>query len=130
VRASFRESLAAALAGLALSHVIARAMLTSCVNRGIGFFRTPKNASAQGLLRALLDAREELLFLVALLIGSIAVLWREDGALLDVRLWAALLMIQAVPYAAALLVSMISAAPRLSGRLIARVQGSLVQPSA
>jgi exo-beta-1,3-glucanase (GH17 family)/cellulose synthase/poly-beta-1,6-N-acetylglucosamine synthase-like glycosyltransferase len=130
VRASFRESLAAALAGLALSHVIARAILTSCVNRGIGFFRTPKNASAQGLLRALLDAREELLFLVALLIGSTAVLWREDGALLDVRLWAALLMIQAVPYAAAGLVSMISATPRLSGRLIARVQGSLAQPSA
>ena len=130
VRASFRESLAAGLAGLALSHVIARAVLTSCVNRGIGFFRTPKNTAAQGLLRALQDAREELLFLVALMLGTVAVLWREDGALLDVRLWAAMLMVQAVPYAAAVLVSIISAAPRLSGRLGVRAQDSLAQPSA
>ena len=129
VRASFRESLAAGLAGLALSHVIARAMLTGCVNRGVGFFRTPKNSAAQGLLRALHDAREELLFLIALVLGTVAVLLREDGALLDVRLWAAMLMVQAVPYAAAGLVSMISAAPGLSGRLVARVQDSLAQPS-
>jgi exo-beta-1,3-glucanase (GH17 family)/cellulose synthase/poly-beta-1,6-N-acetylglucosamine synthase-like glycosyltransferase len=120
VRASFSESLAAGVAGLALSHVIARAMLTSCVNRGIGFFRTPKITAARGLRRALLDAREELLFLVALILGAVAVLWREDGALLDVRLWSAMLMVQAVPYAAAGLVSMISTAPRLSGRLVVR----------
>ncbi len=120
VRASFSESLAAGLAGLALSHVIARAMLTSCVNRSIGFFRTPKVTAARGLRRALQDAREELLFLVALILGAVAVLWREDGALLDVRLWSAMLMVQAVPYAAAALVSMISAAPKLSGRLVVR----------
>ncbi len=120
VRASFSESFAAGLAGLALSHVIARAMLTSCVNRGIGFFRTPKITAVRGLRRALHDAREELLFLVALILGAVAVLWRQDGALLDVRLWAAMLMVQAVPYAAAGLVSMISAAPRLSGRLVVR----------
>ncbi len=130
VQASFSESLAAGLAGLALSHVVARAMLTSCVNRGIAFFRTPKNTAGQGLLRALHDAREELLLLVALMLGAVAVLWREDGALLDVRLWAAMLLVQAVPYAAAGLVSMISAAPMLSGRLVARVQGSLAQRSA
>jgi hypothetical protein len=130
VRASFRESLAAGLAGLALSHVIARAVLTSSVNRGIGFFRTPKNSATRGLRRALQDAREELLFLLALVIGSLAVLWREDGGLLDVRLWAAMLMIQAVPYAAAGLVSMISAAPRLPGRLIVRAPDSMAQPSA
>ena len=32
------------------------------------------------LRRALHDAREELLFLVALLLGAATVLWREDGA--------------------------------------------------
>ncbi len=100
------------------------------MNRRIGFFRTPKNTAAQGLLRTLHDAREELVLLVALMLGTVAVLWREDSALLDVRLWAAMLMVQAVPYAAAGLVSMISAAPRLSGRLVVRVQGSLAQPSA
>jgi len=88
-------------------------ILTTCVSCGIGFFRTPKDTATQGLLRALRDAREELLLLTALMTGSVAVPWREDGALPDRRLWAAMLMIQAVPYAAAGLVSMISAVLRL-----------------
>jgi exo-beta-1,3-glucanase (GH17 family)/cellulose synthase/poly-beta-1,6-N-acetylglucosamine synthase-like glycosyltransferase len=118
VAASLRQSLAAGLAGLALSHVIARAMLTGFLTRDIGFFRTPKHAKAHGLVRALLDAREELLFLAVLLLAAWAVLLREDGALLDVRIWSFLLLIQGVPYAAAGLLSLISAAPRLPGRLV------------
>ena len=129
VRASIRESLAAGLSGLALSHVIARAILTACVNRGIGFFRTPKNTATRGLRRALQDAREELLFLFALLLGAAAVLLREDGTLLDVRLWSLMLVVQAVPYAAAGLISMISAAPKLPGHLIARTRDSLAEHS-
>jgi cellulose synthase/poly-beta-1,6-N-acetylglucosamine synthase-like glycosyltransferase len=126
LQASLRQSLAAGIAGLALSHVIARAMWTGFVNRGIGFFRTPKQAAAQGLWRAVLDAREELLFLLALVIGAGAVLLREDAALLDVKLWATMLLVQAVPYAAAGILSLLSAAPRLSGRLL----GPLGQPVA
>lgn len=130
VRANLRESLAAGLAGLALSHTIARAMLTGCVNRGVGFFRTPKASATRGMLTALLDAREELLFLIALVIGAIAVLLREDGVLFDIRLWAMMLMIQAVPYAAAGLVSMISALPHLSGHLVTPQAPHLAPPPA
>ena len=130
VGASITESLAAGLTGLALSHIIARATLTAFVNRGIGFFRTPKHAATLGLRRALHDAREELLFLVALLLGAAAVLWREDGALLDVRLWSLMLMVQAVPYAAAGLLSVISATPNLPGQLVLRARDSLTHPSA
>jgi len=118
VRAGPRESLAAGLAGLSLSHVIARATLTGCINRDIGFFRTPKVTASHGMRRALQDAREELLLLAALLLGAIAVLARADGALFDVQLWSTMLVIQAVPYAATGLVSMISAAPGLSRRII------------
>jgi len=118
VQANWRQSLAAGLAGLALSHVIARAMLTGFVTRRIGFFRTPKRAEAHGLLQALADAREELLFLTAMLLAAYAVLQREDGMMLDVRIWALMLTMQGVPYAAAGLVSLISAAPRLPGRLV------------
>ncbi|MCB1785104.1 MAG: glycosyltransferase [Chromatiaceae bacterium] len=118
VRASLRQSLAAGLAGLALSHVIARAMLTGFVTRGVGFFRTPKRAKANGLMRALLDAREELLFLAGTLLAAYAVTLRIDGALLDVRIWSLMLVVQSVPYAAAVLLSMISAAPRLPGGLV------------
>ncbi len=118
VQASLRQSLAAGLAGLALSHVIARAMLTGFVTRRIGFFRTPKRASAHALGRALLDAREELLFLAALLLAAFAVLLRPDGGMQDVRVWSLVLLVQGVPYAAAGLVSLISAAPRLPGGLV------------
>jgi len=118
VQANWRQSLAAGLAGLALSHVIARAMLTGFITRKIGFFRTPKKVEAHGLLQALADAREELLFLTALLLAAYAVLQREDGMMLDVRIWALMLTMQSVPYAAAGLVSLISAAPRLPSRLV------------
>ena len=129
VQASLRQSLAAGLAGLALSHVIARAMVTGFVTRGIGFFRTPKQAESHGLVRALLDAREELLFLTALALGAYAVLMRIDGDLLDVRVWSLMLLMQGVPYAAAVLVSLLSAAPRLPGRLIGPMRQLTLQPS-
>ncbi len=126
VQAGLRQSLAAGLAGLALSHVIARAMLTGFITRSIGFFRTPKQAASHGFWRALADAREELVFLVALTLGAYAVLMRIDGELLDVRVWSLMLLVQGVPYAAAVLVSLLSAMPRLPGRLIGRM-GELKQ---
>lgn len=118
VQAGFRQSIAAGLAGLALSHTIARAMLTGFITRKIGFFRTPKNADAHSLLRALLDAREELMFLTALCLGAYAVLQRPDGEMIDIRVWALMMVIQSIPYAAAALMSLISAAPKLPGWLV------------
>ena len=127
VQAGVRQSLAAGLAGLALSHVIARAMLTGFITKGIGFFRTPKQAESHGLIQALQDAREELLFMTALMLASVAVLMREDSMMLDVRIWTLMLVVQAIPYAAAGLVSLISAAPRLPGWLVGGMD-QLVHP--
>ncbi|MDR3089948.1 MAG: glycosyltransferase [Desulfobulbaceae bacterium] len=118
VAASFRQSLAAALAGLALSHTIARAMLTGFITSKIGFFRTPKNAQANALARALANAREELIFAIALLVSMAAILSRKDGMLLDIRIWAAVLFVQSVPYLAAVTVSIISGMPKLPASLI------------
>jgi hypothetical protein len=118
VSASRRQSLAAGLAGLALSHTIARAMLTGFITRRIGFFRTPKNAQANAFLKALGDAREELLFVIALALAIIGVLLRKDGDMLDIHIWAAVLAIQAVPYAASVVVSLISGLPKLPAKLI------------
>jgi hypothetical protein len=118
VTASRRQSLAAGLAGLALSHTIARAMLTGFITRRIGFFRTPKNAQANAFLKALGDAREELLFAVALVLAIVGVLMRKDGDMLDVQIWAAVLAVQAIPYAASVLVSLISGLPKLPAKLV------------
>jgi exo-beta-1,3-glucanase (GH17 family)/cellulose synthase/poly-beta-1,6-N-acetylglucosamine synthase-like glycosyltransferase len=128
VGASLRQSLAAGVAGLALSHVISRAMLTGLVSRGIGFYRTPKHAATKGIRRALVDAREELFFLSVLLLGAVAVQLREDGDLADVQLWATMLLVQAVPYSAAVLLSLISAIRRLPSRLFGVIREPLAQP--
>jgi len=118
VAASFRQSLAAALAGLALSHTIARAMLTGFITSKIGFFRTPKKAQANALSQALGNAREEVFFAVALLASMVAILLRKDGMMLDIRIWAAVLFIQCVPYLAAVTVSIISGMPHLPASLV------------
>jgi exo-beta-1,3-glucanase (GH17 family)/cellulose synthase/poly-beta-1,6-N-acetylglucosamine synthase-like glycosyltransferase len=118
VAATLRQSIAASLAGLALSHVIGRAMLTGFVTRRIGFFRTPKQARSNALLQALLNAREELLFLVGMGLAAYGVLMRPDGNLLDTQLWALVLAVQAVPYCAAVLMSMVSGTPGLPARLV------------
>ena len=70
--------------------------------------------------RALLDVREEVLIMAALLLGAIAVLSRDDGTFWDTRLWAGLLVVQALPYLAALVMSVIGAAPRISGNAVSR----------
>ncbi|MBM9613378.1 glycosyltransferase [Desulfobulbus rhabdoformis] len=112
------QSLAAGLAGLALSHTIARAMLTGFITRKIGFFRTPKKAQANAFFKSLGDAREELLFAIALALSVVGVQLREDGDMLDIQVWAAVLTIQAIPYCAAVLVSLISGLPRLPAKLV------------
>ncbi len=118
VSASRRQSLMAGLAGLALSHTIARAMLTGFITRRIGFFRTPKKAMANAFFKALGDAREELLFAIALGLAVLGVLMRKDGNLIDTQVWAMVLIIQAVPYTASVVVSLISGLPRLPAKLV------------
>ena len=119
VAATLRQSLAAGLAGLAVSHTIARAMLTGFITRRIGFFRTPKYASSSALFRSLLDAREELLFLLVLSLAIAGLfLVRNDSDMMDIRVWAIVLGIQGIPYLAALLVAVIGGLPKLPAKLI------------
>src|SRR5579864_1907553 len=58
VGASVRQTLAAAIAGLALTHTIGKAAVKGLLTRSEPFFRTPKQGSTSGLLHALAAARE------------------------------------------------------------------------
>jgi exo-beta-1,3-glucanase (GH17 family)/cellulose synthase/poly-beta-1,6-N-acetylglucosamine synthase-like glycosyltransferase len=118
VTATLRQSLAAGLAGLALSHTIARAMFGGLVTGKLGFFRTPKMAEAPAVIRALADAREEALLAFAFLFAAVSVMQRDDAFMLDVRIWVAVLVVQAIPYLATVLVSLMSAWTHLSADLI------------
>ena len=108
------------MAGLALTHTIGVAVLTGLVIKDKPFFRTPKRADTQALLAAINAAREETLMLVALTFTAWAVVTRLGTESLDLLVWAIMLMMQAIPYACSLLLSLISALPRLPAGLIGK----------
>ena len=118
VRTSLRPAISAAIAGLALSHTIARAVMSGLViGRKIAFYRTPKQTTKAALWRVLVDAREETV-LVGILIGLIIAIVNQVG--LDSRetlMWVIVLAVQAIPYACALLMSLIGSLPQLPAHL-------------
>ncbi|TLY94683.1 MAG: glycosyltransferase [Gammaproteobacteria bacterium] len=125
VGANSRQTLAAAVAGLALTHTIGKAAIKGLLTRDEPFFRTPKQGHSPGLAGALLAAREETLMMLGLLLSAWGVAHAPQAAGLDrVALagpdrlaWIVVLLVQSVPYASSLLVSLMSAFP-LPGRLL------------
>jgi len=110
VGANIRQTLAAALAGLALSHTIGVAVVKALFTRNQPFFRTPKSKQPHAIAQGISAARTESLMLLAMLTAA----WGltrlpEELKGPDVSVWVAVLLIQAVPYGAAVLVSLISA---------------------
>jgi exo-beta-1,3-glucanase (GH17 family)/cellulose synthase/poly-beta-1,6-N-acetylglucosamine synthase-like glycosyltransferase len=119
VGAGYRQTLAAAIAGLALTHTIGMAAVKGLVTRSEPFFRTPKGGSSAGLLHALRAAREETLMMTALILSAWAVAYTglRENAGPDRLAWIIVLLIQSVPYASSLVVSLTSAFP-LPARLL------------
>ncbi|MEZ5540667.1 MAG: glycosyltransferase [Pseudomonadota bacterium] len=115
---TLRQTLAAALAGLSLSHTIARAIWLGLVTRSRPFLRTPKMERTSALWRALMSAREETLFALALWLAAGTIAWKSGAGMLDLLLWIIVLLVQSVPYFASLLVSIISAFPQLPARFM------------
>ncbi|MBL8271035.1 glycosyltransferase, partial [Steroidobacter sp.] len=119
--ANIRQTLAAALAGLALSHVVSVAVVKGLFTRREPFFRTPKHKQPHALAEGLSAARAETAWLFALVLAAVGLTHQftvSPGLVLgipeelkapDVSLWVAVLLIQAIPYAASLLMSLISA---------------------
>jgi glycosyltransferase involved in cell wall biosynthesis len=111
VGATWRQTLAAALAGLSLAHTVGLATLRGLVTRDEPFFRTPKVKQAEPLRVALAGAREEVLLAVALVVAAVIV-WRAPiTAGPDLTAWVVMLGIQSVPYLCAVLVSLLAALP-------------------
>ncbi|MEZ5563943.1 MAG: glycosyltransferase [Gammaproteobacteria bacterium] len=117
VGAGPRQIAAAALAGLGLSHTVGVAILSGVVTRDKPFFRTPKQARRHALLTALSSAREEWLMTIALLLAAWGVSSIELMGSPDLSVWILVLLVQTVPYLAAIIMSLVSALP-LPARLI------------
>jgi exo-beta-1,3-glucanase (GH17 family)/cellulose synthase/poly-beta-1,6-N-acetylglucosamine synthase-like glycosyltransferase len=107
---NFRQTFAAAISGLALAHTIGLAVLKGMLTRNEPFFRTPKQTAPHRFLSALSAAREETLLMLALWASAIGIRTiANDMASTDLTVWLAALLIQSIPYTAALLVSLTSA---------------------
>jgi exo-beta-1,3-glucanase (GH17 family)/cellulose synthase/poly-beta-1,6-N-acetylglucosamine synthase-like glycosyltransferase len=121
VGANPRQTAGAALAGLALTHVIGLAVLSGIVHKHRAFFRTPKMVAAQPLVNALAAVREEGLFMLSLWMAAYAVARLTPMNSPDAYLWVITLMIQSVPYTASILMAVVSGFPRMPARLVGRV---------
>ncbi len=113
VNASLRHTISAAVAGLALSHSIAVAIMHGLITQSTPFFRTPKLKSPSRLRKAIVDARYEILFVVGLWGSAIGVTFAQPEGGIDLQLWQLLLVIQSLPYCAAIFMAFISGLPTL-----------------
>ena len=118
MRTSILLTMAAALSGLALSHTIAKAVLTGFVTKNLPFFRTPKCEDSPAVVRALAAVIEEIVIAVALWIGILGVVMRQGEDTQSTVLWASVLFIQSLPYLAAILVSLSTTLPVIKKQIV------------
>ena len=111
VPCGWRDRLGAAVAGLALSHTIGKAVWKGLFIRSAPFLRTPKMEDAPALVQGLVMAREELALLVASWTAMIAVGWVHHLATAEAKLWCAVLLTQSLPYLSAVTVAVVAAFP-------------------
>ncbi|WP_371369227.1 glycosyltransferase [Pseudomonas sp. QL9] len=112
VGVNLRDALFAALAGLSLSHTIAKAVLYGFVTSSIPFFRTPKMRSSHGLMVALAEAREEVFVMLLLWGAALGIVLVQGVVDPDLLFWVVMLLVQSLPYLAALVMALLSSLPK------------------
>ena len=112
VGVNLKDAFAAALAGLALSHTIAKAVLYGFFTTSIPFFRTPKNADNHGFWVAISEAREEVFIMLLLWGAAIGIFFVQGLPSNDMRFWVVMLLVQSLPYLAALIMAFMSSLPK------------------
>ena len=112
VGVNLKDAFAAALAGLALSHTIAKAVLYGFFTTSIPFFRTPKNADNHGFWVAISEAREEVFIMLLLWGAALGIFLVQGLPSNDMRFWVVMLLVQSLPYVAALIMAFLSSLPK------------------
>lgn len=118
VKCGFWRSIGASVAGLSLSHTVAKAVWTGFFTSDKPFLRTPKCENSPAVVKALTMAWEEGLLLLALfgLAGGCVVQFGTEDR--EAVAWAAMLCAQSLPYLAAVVMAWINALPALGSRLL------------
>lgn len=121
VNASATQAIASAIAGLALTHTIAKAMIFGLFTKHLPFFRTPKKVAGSHFWYALQSAREEGLIAVALLLSAYCIYNQNGSETTDHLIWVIVLCIQSIPYVAAVVLSFISACAQFPEKLVEKI---------
>jgi cellulose synthase/poly-beta-1,6-N-acetylglucosamine synthase-like glycosyltransferase/exo-beta-1,3-glucanase (GH17 family) len=104
-----RQRWGGALAGLALSHTVASAVLQGLVTSGRPYQRTPKKRQGPQFFQALAMTGEESLMLALLTAAMVAFAMLRETLLLEDWLWMAVLAVMTLPYLAAVSLAMVNA---------------------
>ena len=83
------------------------------MTNNLPFFRTPKKAAGKKFWYALQSAREEGLMAVALLLAAYFALHGQGADTPDLLVWVLVLIVQSIPYVAAVAMSFIAAGANL-----------------
>jgi exo-beta-1,3-glucanase (GH17 family)/cellulose synthase/poly-beta-1,6-N-acetylglucosamine synthase-like glycosyltransferase len=105
------DRIGAAVAGLALSHSIGKAVWRGLFSNNLPFLRTPKMKDAPALIQGLVMSREECVLLVLTWGALLGVGFGHHWATLETRLWCAVLFTQSLPYLASVSVAIMAAMP-------------------
>ncbi|NTU76342.1 MAG: glycosyltransferase [Alphaproteobacteria bacterium] len=109
VKCGWRDRFGAAIAGMALTHAVGRAVWQGMFTSGKPFFRTPKCEDKPAAIQGFLMAQEEIGLLALLLLSAFSVLYKFEPSNQNAVLWTGMLCVQTLPYWAALYTSMANA---------------------
>ena len=112
------DRLGAAVAGLALSHSIGKAVWKGLFSNSLPFLRTPKMKDAPAVVQGLVMAREEVALLALTWTALLAVGFGHHWATLETKLWCAVLFTQSLPYLASVSVAILAAMPAPVRKLV------------
>jgi exo-beta-1,3-glucanase (GH17 family)/cellulose synthase/poly-beta-1,6-N-acetylglucosamine synthase-like glycosyltransferase len=133
VKCTLRQRSLSAIAGMGLTYAIAWAMWQGIFTKSTPFLRTPKMADKAAFTQGILMASEEAILMLlhwlaaaAVIFGPVLLNWLAGATGWfappwkdawrnyydpDVRLWSTVLVVQSMPFLAALITSMISTLP-------------------
>ncbi|MBF0306097.1 MAG: glycosyltransferase [Alphaproteobacteria bacterium] len=130
VRCNWRQRIGSAVAGMGLTYSIALAVWQGFYKKHTPFFRTPKCEDKAALSTGLMMARDECLLMLAQWGAAFAVLSAAEPADPAARLWALVLFVQSMPYAAAVATSLVSILPSASERRAKKLAATTVPAEA
>lgn len=111
VGCSVIQTVGAAIAGLALTHTVAKGVWQGLFTSGRPFSRTPKFEKERPFLAGLVSIYQEIVFLILLWSAAYAMMSLEYFNNLNGQLWVGVLLVQSMPYVASLFLLIVNVLP-------------------